>query len=158
MKNPSSDSNASNTFITKHQSSITGILHGFDRLRIRGTLRSLYHSTIMETYLTVAGIMWKDFKDYAVDLTSRIKAAALAQAESLKRPFIYLPSSNTRKEELAKAIAKKDHIQNGLIAVFGCVEPCWTYFMRGNRQAKKLELKLQSGKCQHFYFYQIHPK
>ena len=113
---------------------------------------------MMETYLRVAGVLWKDFKDYAVGLTSRIKAAAVAQAERLERPFIYLPSSNTRKEELAKTVAKRDHVKEGLIAVFGCVEPCWTYFMRGRKEDKKLELKLQSGKCQHFYFYQIHPQ
>jgi hypothetical protein len=158
MKNPINDRNASDAFITKHQSSITGILHGFDRLRIRGTLRCLYHATMMERYLGVAGVMWKDFKDYAVDLTHRIKATAVARAERLERPYIYLPSNNLRKEDLARNIAKKDQIKEGLIAVFGCVEPCFTYFMRGRKEDRKLELKLQSGKCQHFYFYQIHPK
>ena len=158
MKKPSSHSNASNSFITKHRDSVTGILHGFDRIRFRGTLRSLYHATTMETYLRVAGILWKDFKNYVVDLTSRIKTAALTQAQRAERPFIYLPSCNTRKEDLAKAIVKKDNLRSGLIAVFGCVEPCWTYFVRGNKQTKKLELKLQSGRCQHFYFYHLHPQ
>ena len=156
MKKPTSHNNASNLFVTKHQDSITGILHGFDRVRIRGTLRCLYSSTMMETYLRVAGILWRDFKDYAAGLTNRIKAAAEAQAQRLGRPFIYLPSSNTRKEELVKNLAKKDQLKEGLIAVLGCVEPCWTYFMRGRKEDKKLELKLQSGKCQHFYFYHLH--
>src|SRR6266567_3021779 len=48
-------------------------------------------------------------------------------------------------------------VHSGLIAVFGCVEPCRTYFMRGNRETKMLELKLQRGKCLHFYFYCYHP-
>jgi hypothetical protein len=113
---------------------------------------------MMETYLRVAGVLWKDFKHYVVGLTRRIKAAAMAQAQSSQRPFIYLRSSNTSKEDLAKAVAKRDGVQEGLIAVFGCVEPCWTYFMRGRKEDRKLELKLQSGKCQHFYFYHIHPR
>lgn len=157
-KNPHIPSNASQTFLHQHRNSITGILHGFDRVRIRGSLRSLYHPTTMETYLRVAGILWTQFKDYAVDLSARIKNAAVSQAQRLERPFIYMPSSNIRKEEVAKMIAKRDKIREGLIAVFGCVEPCWTYFMRGNKESKKLELKLQSGKCQHFYFYHIDPK
>jgi hypothetical protein len=36
------------------------------------------------------------------------------------------------------------------------VESCRTYFLCGNRQTKKLEFKLQTGKCQHFYFYHLH--
>lgn len=158
MKNPANDRNASNSFITRHQNSITGILHGFDRLRIRGTLRHLYNAPLMERYLGVAGVMWKDFKDYALGLTARVRNSALAQAEGRGRPFIYLPSTNTRKEELAKNIAQRDGIKEGLIAVFGCVEPCFTYFMRRDKEGKKLELRLQNGKCQHFYFYQIHPQ
>jgi hypothetical protein len=158
MKNQSCPNNsASDPFVSKHQDAITGILHGFDRLWIRGTLRALYHSTTMETYLRVANVMWKDFKAYAVDLSSRIKASAVAQAQRLGRPFIYLPSSNTPKEQLAKTVAQRDQLQEGLIAVLACVEPCWTYFMRGSKEDKRLELKLQSGKCQHFYFYQFHP-
>ena len=43
-----------------------------------------------------------------------------------------------------------------LVGIFGCVEPCQTYFLRGNRQAQKLEFTLQSGKGQHFYFYHLH--
>jgi hypothetical protein len=39
--------------------------------------------------------------------------------------------------------------------VFGCVESCRTYFLCGNRQTKKLELKLENGRCQHLYFYHL---
>jgi hypothetical protein len=112
----------------------------------------------MEAYLQVLHVLWKDFKDFATDLTTRIKATTLSLAEKAGRPYIYLPSSNTSKEALAKAIARKDQVEEGLIAIFGCVEPCRTYFMRGNKATKKLELKLELGKCQHFYFYPIHPK
>jgi hypothetical protein len=45
-----------------------------------------------------------------------------------------------------------------LVAVLSCVEPCRTWFARGNRATKKLELKLQCGKCIHLYFYIIHER
>src|SRR6266571_5320521 len=79
-------------------------------------------------------------------------------AEVAGRPFRYLASCHTRKETLARELIKADQLQEGLVGVFGCVEPCRTYFLCGNRQTKKLELKLQSGKCQHFYFYHLHPE
>jgi hypothetical protein len=112
----------------------------------------------MEAYLQVKRILFKDFKDFAIDLTQRIKAAALQIAERAGRPFQYLPSCNTRKETLARQIIQDDQLQEGLVGVFGCVESCRTYFLCGNRQTKKLELKLESGKCQHFYFYHLHPE
>ena len=62
-------------FIQRHQSDVIGILHGWDRLRLQGTLRSLYHSTVMEYYLQQVGVLWKDFKAFAVDLTDRIRQA-----------------------------------------------------------------------------------
>ena len=112
----------------------------------------------MEAYLEVKKLLLKDFKGFAVDLTTRIKGAALHLAEVAGRPFRYLASCNIRKETLARELIEQDHLKEGLVGVFGCVEPCLTYFLRGNRQTKKLEFKLQSGKCQHFYFYHLHPE
>jgi hypothetical protein len=110
----------------------------------------------MEAYLQVKRLLFKDFKDFATNLTERIKAAALAMAEKAGRPYRYLRSCNLRKETLAREIIREDGLEEGLVGVFGCVEPCRTYFLCGNRQTQKLEFKLQSGKCQHFYFYHLH--
>jgi len=110
----------------------------------------------MDAYLTVKKLLYKDFREFALKLTERIKAASLRIAEVAGRPFRYLASSNIRKETLARELIQKDRLEQGLIGVFGCVEPCRTYFLCGNRQTKKLEFKLQTGKCQHFYFYHLH--
>jgi len=110
----------------------------------------------MDAYLSVLHMLYKDFKAFATKLTERIKQRAIAMAQKAGRPFVYLPSCNTRKEALAKELIERDNLQEGLIGIFGCVEPCLTYFLRGNHQTKKLEFKLQSGKCQHFYFYHLH--
>ena len=110
----------------------------------------------MEAYLEVKKILLKDFKEFALHLTQRIKNGALRLAEKAGRPFRYLASCLMRKETLARELIDQDRLQEGLVGVLGCVEPCRTYFLCGNRQTKKLEFKLQSGKCQHFYFYHLH--
>jgi hypothetical protein len=112
----------------------------------------------MNAYLSAKHLLFKDFKAFALDLTQRIKAASLRIAEVAGRPFRYLPSSNTRKETLARELIQNDHLEQGLVGVFGCVEPCSTYFLYGNGETKKLEFKMQTGKCQHFYFYHLHPE
>ena len=145
-----------NPFVAQHQTEVIGLLSGFDRLRFKGCLPQLYWPQTMEAYLNVKGLLFKEFKEFALDLTERIKAASLRIAELAGRPFRYLPSCLTRKETLAREWIQKDQLEEGLIGVFGCVEPCRTYFLCGNRQTKRLEFKIQTGKCQHFYFYYLH--
>jgi len=144
------------SFIQAHQADVIGVLHGFDRVRLAGTLRSLYHPEVMQYYLRRSGVLWKDFKAFATGLTERIRQRAVALAQTHHRPVIYLPSSRTTKETLARQIAERDGIRAGLIALFSCVEPCRTWFARGNHVTKRLELKLQWGKCIHLYFYWQH--
>src|SRR5215471_5474324 len=157
-KHSPTPSNTPNPFVSQHQADVIGVLSGLDRLRFSGCLPQLYCPRTMEAYLQVKGLLYKDFKAFALDVTQRIKSAALRMAEIAQRPFRYLASCYTRKEALARELIQKDRLQDGLIAVFGCVESCRTYFLCGNRQTKKLEFKLQSGKCQHFYFYHLHPE
>lgn len=153
-----STDHALNPFLEKHGDSVTGILHGFDRLRFQGSLRALYCKSVFEEYLSKAKVLWKDFKPFVTDLTARVCQQAQQIAQAAGRPFTYLSSSSISKEELAREIAARDKIQQGLIAVFRCVEPCRTYHARGNYQTKKLELRLEWGKCLHLYFYVQHPR
>jgi hypothetical protein len=58
-----------------------------------------------------------------------------------------------RKETRAMDIAHADNVTEGLIAVFKCVEPCWTFKVGPNAEKQRLELRYQPGKCSHLYFY-----
>jgi len=135
-----------------------GILHGFDRLRLRGTLRQLYCPRVMEAYLSAQHILLKQF-GALVEATSRqVKQATEALATKWGRPLVYVNSSAQSKEDLARRIAQRDGIKQGPIGILSCVEPCRSYSLRGNAQTKQLELHLEWRKCLHFYFYFEHPK
>ena len=146
-----------NAFVQKHQADVIGVLRGFDRLRLSGTFRALYHPPVMEKYIQKTGYLMKDFKQLMLRITGQIKSATQQIAEQAGRPLTYLSSSQVRKEQLARQIAQQDHITSGLIAIFSCVEPCRTYTVGGNRQTKMLEAQLRLGKCLHYYFYHFHP-
>jgi hypothetical protein len=143
-------------FVEHHQSEVIGVLHGWDRLRLQGTLRSLYYAVVMEQYLRKAGVLWKDFKKYAIGLTGRVCQAAEELGKQCQRPVMYLASSQASKEDEARRIQQRDGIKSGLIAVMSCVEPCRTWRMRGNHETQRLELRLEWGKCKHLYFYWLH--
>jgi hypothetical protein len=146
-----------NLFIQKHQADVMGVMHGFDRLRLSGTFRALYHPPVMEKYIQKAGFLMKDFKELVLQTTGKIKAATQQIAERAQRPLLYLSSSQVRKEQYVRDIARRDNLTSGLIAVLSCVEPCRTYTVGGNRQTKMLEAQLGLGKCLHYYFYHFHP-
>lgn len=143
-------------FVNRFGHALTGVLSGFDRLRLRGTLRHLFQPTVMEAYLNACRVLIKDFGDFAQSLTARIKAAAYATAEKAGRPFQYLANSQTSKEALARQIARQDGIPSGLIAIFSALENCLSYSVRGDRQTKHIHLVLEPRKCLHLYHYFLH--
>lgn len=146
------------SFLTRHASEVKGTLSGFDRVRFRGTLRRLANLKGMATWLSRSRVLLKDFRDYAMGLTDTIKRATGQLAERAERPLTYLHSSSLRKETFAREIAERDGITEGLVCVLTAVEPCITFTVGPNREAKKLELRRHQGKCLHQYFYLVDPQ
>lgn len=145
-------------FIQRHASKVIGMLSGFDRVRLRGTLRWLSNVRGMTGYLQSVRVLLKDFMSYAKGITEQIRQRTAADARRAGRRLIYLSSSQQSKEEVALEIARKDNIREGLICVLTCVEPCYYHTVGPNREKKKLELRYQSGKCLHQYHYLQDPQ
>jgi hypothetical protein len=140
-------------FVQRFASHVCGVLSGFDRLRFRGTKRLLACVRGLASYLWTQQILFKDFATFAQDSTARLRRAIEDNAHALGRPVVYVPSTNTAKEDLARDIAQRDGIGSGLIAVLTCVEPCLSFAARGNRTTKLLDLRLERMKCLHYYCY-----
>lgn len=145
-------------FLQRHGEKVTGVISGWDRLRLQGSLRALYMREIMEMYLWRAKVLWKDFKGHVCEVTEHIRESAALLAEESGRPLLYLRGSALRKEALIADLRQRHPDREGLIAILSAVEPCRTWFARGDRQAKKLRLELGWGKCIHLYFYLVHPQ
>ena len=120
------------------------------------SLRPLYQPSLMMRYLIRVGVLLKDFAAFAAGWTERVRAAAHQLAQQTGRPLLYLHGSSQRKELLARERARRDGLSSGLIGIWSVVEPCLTYFVRRDRQQKKLVLRLEPGKCLHYYFYFLH--
>ena len=132
--------------------------NGFDRMRLRGTLRWLSSVRGMMSYLSLVSVLLKDFKKYAQHCTSVVRESTAALALAAGRPLQYVASGGTRKEDLAREIAARDHIESGLICVLTCVEPCYSFEVGPNREQKRLELRYGPSKCRHDYFYVQDPQ
>lgn len=140
-------------FIQKHAQSVIGILSGFDRLRLRGTIRLLATLNGLKSFLWTEKVLLKDFRDYALAKTEDLRRATNDLAEATGRPQVYLERDKGRKEDIAKEIAERDGIQDGLICVLSCLEGCRSFTVGGNRELQRKVLKLTSSRCLHQYFY-----
>lgn len=144
-------------FIAKFGSLIQGVISGADRLVVRGSLRAIQYQFGMMGYLWHKQVPLTAFGKHAERMTKQIKEASLAEARRLTRPVQYLISSKTDKKTLAEQIALRDQIQDGLICVLSCVEPCLSFDVGPNPEKKKLELKHRLRKCLFLYHYWMHP-
>jgi hypothetical protein len=146
------------SFLACQASKIKGALSGFDRIRFRGTLRWLANTKGMMNWLWKRQILLKDFKPHAQALTNQVREESQRIADAANCPLLYLESSKLDKEAFAKQIAADNGVQEGLVCVLSCVEPCRTVEVGPNAKSKLLELRSFWGKCLHYYFYYQHPE
>jgi hypothetical protein len=144
-------------FLQRFGAFVLGVLHGFDRLRFRGSKRQLCHVAGMMSWLGHVRIPLKDYKAFAWDSTLALCRSIEAPAEQAGL-YRYLNNCQVSKEEEALRLAAAHGHSQGLIAVLGCVEPCQTLQVRGNRQTKQLELRVELAKCKHYYHYYLDPQ
>lgn len=143
-------------FIVKHREEIAGVLSGFDRLVFRGTLRAISYVEGMMNYLWAQQVRLTEFGRHVLRVSESLKQACRAKAEASGRTLKYLASAAASKEEVAREIAAREKIEEGLVCVLSCVEPCQTFEVYRNREAHRLELVTRTRKCLFLYHYWMH--
>ena len=123
-----------NRFVAKYSAKLLGVISGFDRLVLKGTLRPLSYIAGMMNFLWEKQVLLKDFGSYAEGVSEQLKEASQQEADRLGRINRYVGSSQTRKDSIARAIAAKQDIQEGLICLLRTVEPCFSYDIYRNRR------------------------
>jgi hypothetical protein len=144
-------------FLRRFADRVSGVLHGFDRLVFRGHLRQLSYPHGLMCYLSANHVLLKDFAGHVGRVSRQLIDASLAGARAADRPVLYLPSAATRKEDVARELAGRDGVSAGLVCVLKCVEPCLSFEVRRDRQAKALRLVSRRRQCLHLYHYFVHP-
>lgn len=138
-------------FLQKDQKNVTGVLRGWDRVRMRGIQRILANVGGMMSYLSHVGVWLKDFGAFVERTCLQVREASEQAARRLDRPVRYLSSSTVDKYQEAQTLAQQDRVQDGLVCVFSCVEPCLAYKVQADRTTKTISLQKASRKCVHLY-------
>jgi hypothetical protein len=129
-------------FIERHADRILGTLACFDRILFRGYL-PIMSGAAMALYLKSQGVRRETVKAFVLEQAARLKTHALDCCTRTGRPYEYL-GNVVRKEEMARKIAERDGIKQGLVCVLSVVEPCRTFSLAWNgrspwiRDAKRM--------------------
>src|SRR5881628_2324257 len=136
-------------FISKYADRVHGVLSCFDRMLFRGYL-PIMSGWQMAQFFNNSNIRYRQLKPFLLEHAARVKQHGVDLAEKEGRPFQYL-QEKVRKEELARQIAERDHIDDGLICVLSVLEPCRTFSFRTEKG--KPFVASARRKCLFLYFY-----
>jgi len=145
------------TFLDKHAGSLRGVLSGFDRILFRGLLFPLVYPKGFDAFLGFHGVRYKDFKPFVQRVSNHLTEHAKQLAEAQERPYHYMGSPSQSKEDFARDIMERDQIEEGLICVLACVEPCQSFSIRRNAKTNRPDFVSEQRKCLHLYFYYADP-
>jgi hypothetical protein len=140
-------------FLKRHQGRHTGSITGFDRLLFRGILRSISYVEGLNYFMGNQRVPFKDFKAFVSKFSVGVKTRAERIARRAGRPFLYVPSGQADKEKRVREVLERDRIEEGLVCVLSCVEPCQSFSIRRDREKPQLQLVARERKCLHLYFY-----
>jgi hypothetical protein len=143
------------SFVDRFGALVLGVLHGFDRLRFRGSKRLLCYPAGVLSFLWKVRVPLVDYKGHYAKETTVALCRAIETEAKQAGVYRYLNNCQQSKEETALSMAAEQGRRQGLIAVLGCVEPCRIVQVRGNPKTEKLEPRLEPGKCLHYYHYYL---
>jgi len=136
-------------FICKHGEVIHGALSCFDRMLFRGYL-PIMSGGAMADFLQAKGVHRWSLKTFLLTQAARLKKHAMQMAAAAGRPYQYL-GERTRKEDLARQIANRDGIDEGLICVFALLEVSRTFSVVWKEHNSFVQSTRR--KCLQLYYY-----
>ncbi len=128
------------------------VIEGFDRLVFKGTLKPISFALGMQAFLRTQEVLNKEYKDWVTkQSTSIVQSAEEYSQKQCGNGIIYIPSINTRKEELAHNLQKESGKKEGLIGVWSCVESFNTFRSTFDATAGFPSLRPEKSRCKHLY-------
>ena len=100
-------------FLLRFGASVAGVLHGFDRLRFRGSKRQLCHVAGVMSWLGHVRILLKEYKEFARDTTASL-CRSIEEPADAAGIWHFLNNCQESKEEVAIADGRGAETDDGI--------------------------------------------
>ena len=141
-----------------YHSKLFGAIRGFDRIRFRGTIRSISDSKGLGRALISMGVLLVQFKEFFLGITTRILAGAKKYCAEKGVEYVWAMEKVDKDAMAKRVLGEKPADYTGPLFCLGTLEGCVTANIVRNRAKKRLELVMKPGKCTHLYLYFNHGK
>ena len=141
------------SFLHRFGAKILGVLSGFDRIRLRGTLPCLASTGGLFRWLESKRILLKDFPNHAEACTRQLRESLEVKAAEAGRPVEYLPGYTNKEALVQQRRLSVGAAPGGLICAFSTLENCTSYDVYKNSKTHRIDLRRRPRKCLHDYFY-----
>ena len=136
---------------------IVACISGWDRFILKGFIRPLMYPEGAMDFLRMRKVLNKDYKEWAQDQSQQLIAGVEQYVkEQTGRGIIAIPSSRTRKEELAHRQQDELGIETGVIGAWSCVEAGQSFRACFDREMGFPQLRWEEVRCKHLYLYLDH--
>src|SRR5262245_64168057 len=98
-----------------HEAAIVGSVTTVDRMIVRGHIRSLYFDGVIGGFLKQQGVQVSGFGKYVEAATEQVVQHVKGIAAKAGRPYLFQRAYVQGKDAEARAIAKRDGIEKGLV-------------------------------------------
>lgn len=137
-------------FLSKHATSIKGVISCFDRMIFKGHLPINYPDA-MERFFSSHNILLKDFGHFVSKQSEILKEHAKSMANNARRPIHYI-NSDTKKEGFVHSIINRDKISEGLVCIISAVEACNSFRIVSGKGKPDVISAARKCICLYFYF------
>jgi hypothetical protein len=142
------------SFIDKHTEKISGSLSCFDRVVFKGYL-PIRDGSAVEAFMNRQGLLLKDFKRSVTAWSEVLKTHAKQIAEDSGRPLIHVAAA-IRKEDVARAVAERDGVTEGLVCILTRVEQCQSFKLAYGKGKPRILRANPRCLCLYYYFVDRH--
>ena len=146
------------SFAEIYTNKLFGAIHGFDRLRFRGTIREISTASGFTKVLNFLHVLMTNFKVFLMSITRNMVSSAQRYCNANCIQYAWQPGSMDKDAVAKQVLATFPEGYTGPVFCLATIEGCQTFKLFSNPVTKKLEPRMETGKCTHLYIYFNHPE